>query len=142
MAWSSYDTIQMMSNGKTFDDRSRFLTPKASWSRCLGDLGDVRLYCYPSHSRYIPGLVHHHPAIIQPGAWLAEVLMNPMVFAGLYPIESNKYNDLREALGNLCASTMPVSNLNRKPPSPGFGFRCGFLGLLHMDVIQERWSGI
>ena len=61
--------------------------------------------------------------------------MNPMVFAGLYPIESNKYNDLREALEKLQLNDASLQFEPETSQALGFGFRCGFLGLLHMVVI-------
>ncbi|WP_084869774.1 translation elongation factor 4 [Streptococcus salivarius] len=134
------DKIQMMSNGKTFDvTEVGIFTPKAVGRDYLatGDVGYIAASIKTVADTRVGDTVTlaDNPA--------AEPLhgykqMNPMVFAGLYPIESNKYNDLREALEKLQLNDASLQFESETSQALGFGFRCGFLGLLHMDVIQER----
>ncbi len=134
------DTIQMMSNGKTFDvTEVGIFAPKAIGRDFLavGDVGYIAASIKTVADTRVGDTVTlaENPAS-EPLAGYKQ--MNPMVFAGIYPIESNKYNDLREALEKLQLNDASLQFEPETSQALGFGFRCGFLGLLHMDVIQER----
>lgn len=134
------DKIQMMSNGKTFDvTEVGIFNPKAVGRDFLaaGDVGYIAAGIKTVADTRVGDTVTlaANPAT---EALAGYKQMNPMVFAGLYPIESNKYNDLREALEKLQLNDASLQFEPETSQALGFGFRCGFLGLLHMDVIQER----
>ena len=64
--------------------------------------------------------------------------VKPMVYSGIYPLETNRYDDLKEALEKLALNDASLVFNKETSKALGFGFRCGFLGLLHMDIIKER----
>ncbi|MCT0449617.1 translation elongation factor 4 [Lactococcus lactis] len=134
------DRIQLMSNGKEFDvTEVGIFTPKAVSRDYLmaGDVGYVAASIKTVADTRVGDTVTlaSNPAT---EALKGYKEMNPMVFAGIYPIESNKFNDLREALEKLQLNDASLRFEPETSQALGFGFRCGFLGLLHMDVIQER----
>ena len=134
------DRIQLMSNGKEFDvTEVGIFTPKAVSRDFLmaGDVGYVAASIKTVADTRVGDTVTlaSNPAS---EALTGYKEMNPMVFAGIYPIESNKFNDLREALEKLQLNDASLRFEPETSQALGFGFRCGFLGLLHMDVIQER----
>ena len=81
-------------------------------------------------------ITHVHRPSLEPLKGYRE--LNSMVFCGLYPTDTSKYNDLREALEKLNLNDAALKFEAETSVALGFGFRCGFLGLLHMDVVQER----
>ena len=134
------DRIQLMSNGKEFDvTEVGIFTPKAVSRDFLmaGDVGYVAASIKTVADTRVGDTV---TLASNPASEALEGYkeMNPMVFAGIYPIESNKFNDLREALEKLQLNDASLRFEPETSQALGFGFRCGFLGLLHMDVIQER----
>ncbi|MGF1981931.1 translation elongation factor 4 [Lactococcus taiwanensis] len=134
------DRIQLMSNGKEFDvTEVGIFTPKAVARDFLmaGDVGYVAASIKTVADTRVGDTV---TLASNPASEALEGYkeMNPMVFAGIYPIESNKFNDLREALEKLQLNDASLRFEPETSQALGFGFRCGFLGLLHMDVIQER----
>ena len=134
------DTIQMMSNGKKFDvTEVGVFSPKAVSRDYLmvGDVGYITASIKTVQDTRVGDTVTlaNNPA---KKALSGYRKMNPMVYCGLYPIDTSRYNDLREALEKLELNDAALQFEPETSQALGFGFRCGFLGLLHMDVIQER----
>ncbi|WP_026906242.1 translation elongation factor 4 [Paucisalibacillus globulus] len=134
------DKIKMMATGKEFEvNEVGVFTPKqlplkelnvgdvgylTASIKNVGDtrVGDTITFANNPASEPLPGYRR----------------LNPMVYCGLYPVDSNKYNDLREALERLELNDSALQYEAETSQALGFGFRCGFLGLLHMEIIQER----
>ncbi|MFW6319946.1 MAG: translation elongation factor 4 [Bacillota bacterium] len=134
------DQIKMMSTGHTFEvTEIGVTTPKQVQRDYLGpgdvgylaasikDANDVRVgdtitLKKPAAEKALPGYRQ----------------LNPMVFCGLYPVNSDEYNDLREALERLKLNDASLIYEPENSQALGFGFRTGFLGMLHMEIIQER----
>lgn len=134
------DRIRMMSNGKEFEvTEVGVFKPKATPQDELmvGDVG------YLTASIKNVGDTRVGDTITLANNPAEEALpgyrkLNPMVYCGLYPIDSAKYNDLRDALEKLELNDSALQFEAETSQALGFGFRCGFLGLLHMEIIQER----
>lgn len=134
------DKIKMMSTGKTFEVIEVGInTPKPMTvdELTIGDVGFITASIKNVADSNVGDTITlaNNPA--------AEPLqgykkMNPMVFCGLYPIDSAKYNDLREALEKLQLNDSSLEYEPETSQALGFGYRTGFLGLLHMEIIQER----
>ena len=134
------DKIRMMATGKEFEVAEVGInTPKpmAVEELTVGDVGFLTAAIKTVGDSRVGDTITHaaNPAETPLKGYKK---MNPMVYCGMYPIDSNKYNDLREALEKL---ELNDSSLEYEPETSqalGFGFRTGFLGLLHMEIVQER----
>ena len=134
------DMIKMMETGAVYDVVGLSInTPKERQVKSLkaGEVG----YLYASIKSISDVLVGD--TITSDSNPAKEALpgykpMKPMVYCGLYPIESSKFEDLREALEKLKLNDASLTFEPETSKALGFGFRCGFLGLLHMEIIEER----
>ena len=132
--------IRLMSNGRTFDvETLGVLTPKAIEIEQLsaGEVGFLTATIKTVADCKIGDTItdDHHPAI-EPLPGFEE--LKPMVFAGLYTVDAHEHTLLREALEKLRLNDSSFFFEPESSVALGFGFRCGFLGLLHMEIIQER----
>lgn len=134
------DKIRMMATGKEFEvTEVGVFTPKSTPSveLTVGDVGFLTAAIKNVGDTRVGDTI----TSVKNGA--TEPLpgyrrLNPMVYCGLYPIDSAKFNDLREALEKLELNDSALQFEPETSQALGFGFRCGFLGLLHMEIIQER----
>jgi GTP-binding protein LepA len=134
------DQVLLMSTGASHAcEQIGVFTPKSSPREELsaGEVGYVIAGIKELRAAKVGDtLTHAHKPARAPLAGFKEV--KPQVFAGLYPVESNQYEGLREALEKLHLNDASFHYEPEVSQALGFGFRCGFLGLLHMDIVQER----
>ncbi len=134
------DKIKMMATGKEFEvSEVGVFTPKATMLKELtvGDVGFLTASIKNvGDTRVGDTITNAKNGATEPLPGYRK--LNPMVFCGLYPIDTAKYNDLREALEKLELNDAALQFEPETSQALGFGFRCGFLGLLHMEIIQER----
>ena len=134
------DKIKVMSTGQSYNvDRLGIFTPKQEDTTELktGEVGWV--VCAIKDILGAPvgdTLTHHHNSATEVLPGFKKV--KPQVYAGLFPISSDDYEAFRDALGKLSLNDASLFYEPENSTALGFGFRCGFLGLLHMEIIQER----
>lgn len=134
------DKIKVMSTGQTYNvDRLGIFTPKQEDTTVLecGEVGWV--VCAIKDILGAPvgdTLTHQHNSATEVLPGFKKV--KPQVYAGLFPVSSDDYEGFRDALGKLSLNDASLFYEPETSTALGFGFRCGFLGLLHMEIIQER----
>ncbi|HHE8876869.1 TPA: translation elongation factor 4 [Haemophilus influenzae] len=134
------DKIKVMSTGQTYNvDRLGIFTPKQEDTTVLecGEVGWV--VCAIKDILGAPvgdTLTHQHNSATDVLPGFKKV--KPQVYAGLFPVSSDDYEAFRDALGKLSLNDASLFYEPETSTALGFGFRCGFLGLLHMEIIQER----
>lgn len=134
------DTITFMETGASYEVTNLFVnTPKEEERNQLvaGEVGSIVASIKSIQDVKVGDTItkQQNPA---PNALPGYKPMKSMVYCGLYPIESSKFEDLREALEKLKLNDASLVFEPETSKALGFGFRCGFLGLLHMDIIEER----
>ena len=133
------DKIKMCANGKTFEvTEVGVFTPKASPRKELlaGDVGYIAASIKTVSDIEVGDTVTLDGAKVEPLKGYKKI--TPMVFCGIYPSDGARYNDLKDALEKLKLNDASLQYDNETSAALGFGFRCGFLGLLHMEIIEER----
>jgi len=134
------DKIRMMATGKEFEvNEVGVFTPKALMldELTVGDVGFLTAAIKNvGDTRVGDTITSAKNGATEPLPGYRK--LNPMVYCGLYPIDSAKFNDLRDALEKLELNDSALQYEPETSQALGFGFRCGFLGLLHMEIIQER----
>jgi len=134
------DKIKLFATNKTYEVKETgCFTPKMTKTDGLvaGDVGYLIANMKSAAEVKVGDTItnHLHPCA-EPLDGFKEV--QPMVFAGIYPVDSSDYEALKTAMGKLQINDAAFSYSTESSAALGFGFRCGFLGLLHMEIIQER----
>jgi GTP-binding protein LepA len=132
--------VKLMATGKTYEVKEVGLfTPKMSAREVLsaGDVGYVIANMKSASEVKVGDTMtdNTHPC---PEALPGYKEIQPMVFSGIYPVDSSDYEALKMAMGKLQINDPAFTFSSESSTALGFGFRCGFLGLLHMEIIQER----
>ncbi|WP_028875094.1 translation elongation factor 4 [Tepidiphilus margaritifer] len=134
------ERIRLMSTGAEYTiERLGVFTPRSLERDALecGEVGFVVAGIKELRAAKVGDTITTLPrAATEPLPGFREI--KPQVFAGLYPVESSEYDSLREALEKLKLNDAALQFEPETSQALGFGFRCGFLGLLHMDIVQER----
>ncbi|OJA00467.1 elongation factor 4, partial [Rickettsiella grylli] len=134
------DKIQVMSTGKHYNvDQCGIFTPKrhAMDTLCAGEVGFVIAGVKDIHGAPVGDtLTHLSTSAVVPLPGFKRV--HPQVFAGLFPVNTEEFSDFRDALEKLSLNDSSLFYEPETSEALGFGFRCGFLGLLHMEIVQER----
>ncbi len=132
--------IRMMANGKVFTvTEVGHFTPYPVQDEALscGEVGYVAASIKDVHDCEVGDTVTTEAdGAVEPLPGYRKAL--PMVFCGLYPVEAKDYENLKDSLEKLSMNDAALEYIPETSAALGFGFRCGFLGLLHMDVVQER----
>ena len=133
------DKIKFMASGREYEiTELGYLNPNRVPVKELktGDVGYMGC-SIKEITRFVGDTITHvENGAKEPLAGYKEAL--PMVFSGLYPVENNQYQDLKEALEKLKLNDSSITFEPETSSALGFGFRCGFLGMLHMEIAQER----
>jgi GTP-binding protein LepA len=137
---SKGDKIRMMASGAIHDVSSvGVFTPSPRDSSCLeaGSVGFVIASIKELADAKVGDTITNHrsPADLALSGFKE---VKPMVFSGVFPVDSADYGDLRDALKKLALNDASLTSEPETSDALGFGFRCGFLGLLHMEIVQER----
>ncbi|RKX57580.1 MAG: elongation factor 4, partial [Thermodesulfobacteriota bacterium] len=131
--------IKFLSTGKTYEiTKVGVFAPEAATLDALfaGEVGFIAAGIKEVREAKIGDTITEANACVEPLPGFKE--LKPVVFAGIFPVDNDDFEDLREAIERLWLNDPAFSYEAETSPALGFGFRCGFQGLLHMEIVQER----